>query len=110
MLYFTPTRDHSLGHATDKRVGLRELVHDVEHSSGVGGVMRRSEEYSERRCRPRQGIARKQRGLGSRSSRVQCGGKAYRGSHDTIMRLNRHQRLAAEGLVRNAAPRIGYKP
>jgi hypothetical protein len=35
-----PARDHRLGHATHKRVGVRALLDDIEQSSGVGGVVR----------------------------------------------------------------------
>jgi hypothetical protein len=93
MLKLTSARDHSLGHAPDESVRLRQLVHDIEDLSGVVGIVRRSEEYGKRRCRPHQRIARKQRGLGSGRSPVRRGRKAYSDSHDTMLRLNRHRRL-----------------
>jgi hypothetical protein len=53
-LHLTPAHDHGLGHATDQRVGLRELVDDLEHPAGVRGVVRRGDQHGESRRRRNQ--------------------------------------------------------
>jgi hypothetical protein len=39
-LYLPPARDHGFRDTADERGWLREFVHDVEHGSGVEGMMR----------------------------------------------------------------------
>jgi hypothetical protein len=73
----------------DERIGVRALLDDIEQSLGVGGVVRRGNEYGQTRRRPNQWIAGEHRSFGSRALRVRRGGKAYCDAHDTTVRLTR---------------------